>query len=145
MKFRGQEMSEGTDYLQPTGNPHECEIFLGKEDTIYSEKKQREYRKVSIGFRGASGASVFADYFLEPESLWLLEKLFVAAGGQKDDVDLPDLVGEFVVVKVKHETYDKKGGGQGTKSVVESIEPIPKDDQVESEDKVVEGSKSEPC
>ena len=147
MNFRGEKMSEGSEYLQP--GVHVCEIFLGKETTFYSEKKQRDYRKVGIGFRAASGASVFADYFLEPESLWLLEKLFVAAGIDKEDVDLIDLVGEFVVVRVKHETYKKKDGSQGTKSVVESIEPSPKDGETvtyhdESGDKVVDGSKSDP-
>jgi len=125
MKFRGVKMSQESDYLQP--GIHECEIFLGEEKTFMGKDKktgnEKEYRKVGIGFRGPSGASVFADYFLNPEYLWVLEKLYRVAGIEKEDVDLPDLVGCFVKVQVKHEPYKKKDSSDGMKSVVVEVFP----------------------
>lgn len=130
MKFRGQEMSNSTQYL-PAGI-FECMIFLGEEKRFLginkeTGKKDKEYHKVSIGFKDAVDRVVFEDYFLNPEYLWVLEKLYITAGVQKEDVDLEDLAGQMVMVTVKKESYKKSDGSLGEKSVVAKIEPVRKD------------------
>jgi hypothetical protein len=121
MKFRGQEMNSGeTRYMNP--GVHECEIVIGKEKR-FNNAEGIERHVVSIGFKNAVGEIVFDDYYLNPEALWRLEKLFRSAGIQKDDVDLNDLGGQFVVVRVKQESYTKKDGTLGTKSAIENVLP----------------------
>ena len=143
MKFKGEEMS---NFLQ--AGIHHCEIFIEKDVYDYTNSKGDSGRACTIGFRDAGGRVVFEDYYLSPRALWRLEELFVFAGVKKEDVDLPDLVGCFVIVTVSKETY-VKGNKQREKSVVVRVEPEPKDGETvtyheESGDKVVEGSKSDP-